>query len=404
MTRTTDICDIKSWLFILGLPAALVACEASGPVDCCSKIAEVDVLPARAMVLSLNDSLTFKAIPRDSRGIAQTANTVGWSSSDLSVATITPDGKAIAVGQGKTIIAASADGISGSAWLEVFVPAEIESYLPGQSYVGREGYAEYIPGELPVVISAPHGGDLKPNEINDRTYGVTGADRNTRDLTFRVRDALIDATGYAPHVIISHLHRSKLDPNREIVEAAQGDLYAEQAWTEFQDFIRIARETVAADYGSGMYFDIHGHGHPINRIELGYLLGRSDLNLSDAFLDNTTIRDKSSVRSLGTESELSFSRLLRGETSFGGYLQEAGFRSVPSPSDPSPNEDAYFTGGYNTRRWGSLTGGEVVSGIQLEHQFTGIRDTQANRQAYAVVLAEVIELYMEEHFGFFEPN
>ena len=91
----------------------------------------MDVLPTRAMVLSLNDSLTFKAIPRDSRGIAQTANTVGWSSSDLSVATITPDGKAIAVGQGKTIIAASADGISGSAWLEVFVPSEIESYLPG---------------------------------------------------------------------------------------------------------------------------------------------------------------------------------------------------------------------------------------------------------------------------------
>ena len=135
MTRTTDIYDIKSWLFILGLPAALVACEASGPVDCCAEIAVVDVLPTRAMVLSLNDSLTFKAIPRDSRGIAQTANTVGWSSSDLSVATITPDGKAIAVGQGKTIIAASADGISGSAWLEVFVPSEIESYLPGQSYV-----------------------------------------------------------------------------------------------------------------------------------------------------------------------------------------------------------------------------------------------------------------------------
>ncbi|MDC0161056.1 hypothetical protein OAJ07_06350, partial [Gemmatimonadales bacterium] len=236
------------------------------------------------------------------------------------------------------------------------------------------------------------------------TYGVTGADRNTRDLTVRVRDALIDATGFAPHVIISHLHRSKLDPNREIVEAAQGDLYAEQAWTEFQDFIRIARQTVATDYGSGMYFDMHGHGHPIHRIELGYLLGRSDLNLADTFLDNTATQDKSSVRALGTESELSFSQLLRGQTSFGGYLEEAGFRSVPSPSDPSPNEDAYFTGGYNTRQWGSMTGGEVVSGIQLEHQFTGIRDTQANRQAYAVVLADVIERYMETHFGFFKPN
>ena len=33
------------------------------------------------------------------------------------------------------------------------------------------------------------------------------------------------------------LHRSKLDPNREIVEAAQGSPFAENAWAEFQDVL-----------------------------------------------------------------------------------------------------------------------------------------------------------------------
>ena len=96
-------------------------------------------------------------------------------------------------------------------------------------------------------MSAPHGGDLLPTEIPDRTFGVTGADRTTKELTLAVRDAFLEQTGLAPHVIISHLHRRKLDPNREILEAAQGSPFAENAWSEFQDFIELARETVAGE-------------------------------------------------------------------------------------------------------------------------------------------------------------
>ena len=36
---------------------------------------------------------------------------------------------------------------------------------------GTNEYVEYLPGSLPVVIGAPHGGSLKPEDMPDRTEG-----------------------------------------------------------------------------------------------------------------------------------------------------------------------------------------------------------------------------------------
>ena len=43
-----------------------------------------------------------------------------------------------------------------------------QTYLPGVSYFGRSNYIEYIAGDLPIIISAPHGGALIPAEMPDR--------------------------------------------------------------------------------------------------------------------------------------------------------------------------------------------------------------------------------------------
>ena len=47
---------------------------------------------------------------------------------------------------------------------------------------GTHNYIEYVPGELPVVISVPHGGALSPASIPDRTVGTTVTDSNTIEL------------------------------------------------------------------------------------------------------------------------------------------------------------------------------------------------------------------------------
>jgi Bacterial Ig-like domain (group 2) len=384
------------------LAVTLAACGGNGSTEVA--VVRVDVAPASALIVGVGETVAFNALARDGIGTLISGNAAEWSVANPEVATISASGLATGVSAGETTVTATLAGARGTARLEVYLPPEISSYEPGTSYLGRRGYAEYIPGRLPVVLSAPHGGDLEPDEIPDRTFGVTGTDRNTVELTLAVRDALMELTGFAPHVILSHLHRRKLDPNREIVEAAQGSPFAEEAWREFQGFIDDAESTVAADFGRGMYFDMHGHGHDIDRVELGYLLSADDLNRSDSALDLPAVVASSSIRDLGAMSPLPFSALLRGPTSLGGLLGARGVRSVPSPGDPSPGSDAYFSGGFNTREHGSRDEGGVVSGIQLEHQFPGLRDTDENRRVYAAQLASAIRDYMLEHYGFFEPG
>ena len=364
----------------------------------------IRISPEAGLAVGISGRSRFRASTISEGGGWTYSADVTWTTANTQIATINGNGLATAVSEGTTTVTAMMDGVSATATLAVYVPDVVTAYLSGTSYFGRNDYIEYIPGELPVILSAPHGGDLTPDEIPNRSSGVTGRDRNTMELTRAVREALIDLTGAAPHIIISHLHREKLDPNREIVEAAQASAFAEQAWEEFQTYIERARGAAVSEVGGAMYFDMHGHGHAKNRLELGYLLSSDRLNDPDATLNSLSIVQMTSIREIGRDSPIPFSQLLRGPTSLGGYLEAEGVPVLPSPADPMPGGDPYFTGGYNTRRHGSLGDGEVVSGIQIEHHFPGIRDTDQNRRAYAAQLAVAIRSFMLEHFGFFEPT
>ncbi len=367
------------------------------------EIVTVDIEPGEMLLVGAGDGASFTATARDADGFF-VDGTARWSIDRPAVATITEAGFVSAIAAGTATVTATIGGVSGTAQLEVFVPARISHYTVGQSYYGRRDYVEYIPGTLPVILSSTHGGRMTPNEIPDRTYGVVRNDTNSLELTVAMRQALIDLTGQAPHVIYSHLHRSKLDANREIVEAAQDNPYAELAWEEFHEWIRVARTAVAADYGKGMYFDIHGHGHDIERLELGYLLTSEELNRPDASLNSLAVVAETSIRDLGRTSPIPFSHLLRGPMSLGGLFAEEEIPSVPSPTAPGPGDAPYFRGGYNTREYGSFYDAEVVSGIQIEHHYRGVRDTPDNRFVYATKAARVIRDFMLEHYGFFETG
>jgi hypothetical protein len=84
--------------------------------------------------------------------------------------------------------------------------------------------------------------------------------------------------------------------------------------------------------------------------------------------------------------------------SMGDLLELRSYPSVPSPTYPDPGGQPYFNGGYNTRRHGSRDGGPV-SGMQLECNYTGVRDSGPNREAFAAALAEALDVYLETHFN-----
>ncbi|MSU56820.1 MAG: hypothetical protein EXS35_01310 [Pedosphaera sp.] len=172
-----------------------------------------------------------------------------------------------------------------------------------------------------------------------------------------------------------------------------------QAWNEFQNFIIAAKTNVLARHGKGFYIDLHGNGHTIQRLELGYLLSSSQLGNSDATLNATsTYENQSSIRTLSQLSPLTFAALLRGSNSFGGLISNEGYPSVPSPAIPDPNSDPYFDGGYNTDQHGSVNGGNI-NALQIESNFTGVRDTSANRTAFAQSLARVMAAFFDQHCG-----
>ncbi len=288
------------------------------------------------------------------------------------------------------------------------------AYVAGQSYFGRNGYVEYIAGNTPVILTAPHGGTLSPSSIPDRTAGACGGlattvtDANTQELVRTMQARYAARFGKVPHVIISHLARRKLDPNRLQPEAGCGNAEAATALGEWHSYIDAAKSAVLKAHGKGWYMDIHGHGHAVQRLELGYLVSGTQLDGSDAALDaSNAIENGASILTLSLASPLSFSALLRGAGSLGTLYAAQGFPSVPSSSDPGPNGAEYFSGGDNTRRHscgseagplGGTTGG-VICGVQVEANFVGVRDNAANRERFADATAQVLEQYLRVHWG-----
>lgn len=263
------------------------------------------------------------------------------------------------------------------------------------TYRGRNAYIEYTPGTLPLIISAPHGGSLRPAEIPDRTSGTTTTDLNTEELARAVAAAFEQRTGKRPHLVVSRLARVKLDPNRELAEAAAGSVYAEHAWREWGAFLGAARALVAGD-GGGVYIDLHGHGHDIPRLELGYLLTGSQLALGDAALD--ALATQTSIRRLVQGSGCPLSALLRGDAALGTLFENAGYPAVPSRQQPHPAGAPYFNGGYDTERFGSRHGG-TVDAVQLEAHYTGVRNTAEARAAFATAFVDVLQAWFATHYG-----
>ncbi len=261
-------------------------------------------------------------------------------------------------------------------------------------------YVEYQEGTLPLILGSPHGGSLKPSEIRDRTFGVRDADANTQDLARRIQAGLIAKTGGSPHMVISLLHRSKLDPNREVVEAAQGNAVATETWKHYHGRIDQAEAEVKKRFPTGLYIDVHGQKHKEKRIELGYNIAAARLRMNDDYFKSAALLIRQcSIRDLDNRSPATFVELLRGPSSLGGLLESRGFLCVPSPGVPAPGEnEEYFTGGYSVEQHGSREGG-TINAVQLECPFDGVRDTPANREKLAAALAEVLPVYFRTHFG-----
>ncbi len=204
------------------------------------------------------------------------------------------------------------------------------------------------PGELPVILTAPHGGTRDVAGCAVRTpvgkRFVNRPDQNTDQLALGIAAELQRLTGKKPYLVLARFHRKYIDANRSAAEA-YGDAGCKADYDDYHATIRRFVDEVRARHPNAMLFDIHGQAaYP------------------DAILR-------------GTHHGTAVARLLAragatavtGPDSVFGRFAAMGYRIVPS-NDASPTdriEAPGYTGGHTVALYGSRNT-EGIDAMQLE--------------------------------------
>jgi N-formylglutamate amidohydrolase len=235
-------------------------------------------------------------------------------------------------------------------------------------------------GDLPIVISAPHGGAIELPDVPIRKgEGLkkggagffSGRDGGTEELALEVVKRLDEKLPGAPSCVISRVHRKYVDFNRppEIgVEHDKARTIHDSYHQSLQSTVRRIRER----FGSGLLVDIHGQGSSATTVFRGTSNG----------LTVQGLRMK-----LGEESHT-------GEHSLLGLLKTTGWKVHPDPF--SDKEQSGFTGGHIVRTYGSHRP-DGIDAVQLE--FGADYRKAAAREKVAGQLADAIVQYAERYLN-----
>jgi len=311
-----------------------------------------------------------------------------------------------------------------------WISAEPESSVLNQPVFGTHGLVEYYPGNVNLIISVPHGGEMKPPFIPDRVKQVVttpvsnrkeveavsnenlakkevedhdddtsnritfAADIWTQEIAKVLMKEYNTLTGKNPYLVMANLHRSKMDPNRPVGQAAQGNELSQMVYREYHGFLAAARADIG---GPGLLIDLHGQNHHQNSVEIGYLYKKSELNRGDYF------SSVPGIRSLLERSGLTPASLLLGEMSMGALLERSGYRAVPSPRQTCPGEDRYYKGGYICQTHGSRDTEICANGIdaiqievpaEIRHE-----GGEKLRTKFSKDFAKILSVFMDTYYS-----
>ncbi len=239
-------------------------------------------------------------------------------------------------------------------------------------------YLKYKEGQINVLLSAPHGGSIKPRDIPSRTWGNKGRDTYTR----RLIQGLIEMRERRPFYIYSDIHRSKIDLNREIYEACQGNHKAEKIWYEWNDYLSIYQAQIRRRFGRGLYIDIHSHNNS-NQFQIGYGLNVKNYR---KVMDNKKITALSTLSPLYYKEEDQY-EMLFGKYSFKYTLEKYGY-SITVPTD----DQQFLSGGRNIRQYS----GGGIGALQIECPVSLLKYRLSD---VALAINDCIEVFKERYTG-----
>lgn len=233
-------------------------------------------------------------------------------------------------------------------------------------------------GDLPILLSAPHGGTQPLPGVAARTGAglkegpsgfVTVRDTGTAELALQVADALEQEMAGRPWLVVSRVHRRYVDFNRPVAIAVEcGE--ARAVYDVYHIALAEACREIRTQHGNGLLLDIHGQGTSASTVYRGTKNG----------LTVSALRSRS-----GPDAHTGSASLL-------GRLHRQGWKVHPSPFDQ--REQAGFTGGYIVQKWGSHRP-QGIDAVQLE--FGRDYRIPARRSEVARQLARAVADWTEQY-------
>ena len=227
-------------------------------------------------------------------------------------------------------------------------------------------YIEFDKGNLPLIISVPHGGVLECEDIPERRHGILGIDRGTIELSkdlIRLIYIIYEKKtfeGKSPSFIVSKVQRKNIDLNREENEAyIQSSVFAKDIYHFYHNTIQKLIYYNLENFGRSLLIDIHGfekNNRPSGFRDVEMILGTN--NLKSLFSNHIQKKD--------------WGKNIRGKI-INKFLN----LEIPIAPGHPKRKEYVLSGGYTIQQYGAS-------------QFN------SNSQAIQVELSDRIRLYDQE--------
>lgn len=284
----------------------------------------------------------------------------------------------------------------------LFVAIPISGFAQ-KVHFDKNKWTEYIEGDMPLVISVPHGGKITSDTLPIRSCknAVTTLDGFTIELAREFQEEFKKKYGLTPHIIISHISRKHVDHNREMDKGGTcGNDVMNETWQTFHNFIDTAIRAAEKKYGKVVYIDLHGHAHTNYRLELGYVLRSDALKaiVEDNYGHLKEAKESSVQNILNANKNITLKEMMIGESAFGTLMSSYGIPATPSKQDPYPKDgEPFLSRGYNIIRFAGPKYPNVF-GVQIECD-RNVRVTQQGRTKFATAFVHAVLKYIEIYTG-----
>jgi len=244
-----------------------------------------------------------------------------------------------------------------------------------------------IQGTIPVLITAPHGGNDQPGSVSIRTgvdsNGIIIEDFNivkdswTKTIAKDIQSKFQQKYGGVPYIVAADFHRKYIDANRpehQAFESSEAKFYYETYHNKINEFIADIQQK----FGQGILLDIHGQAQHPSKILRGTRNGFAVEKL---------------VATHGWDAVV-------GEQGFFGLLSQQGFSVQPTnsqiPTTSSPTPESSLSGG-TTIKFNGSHNAIGIDAIQFELG-SDIRFSSSERELFSDHMADNIRTFMNSFY------